>query len=800
MATAMFIMTCVSLAIQVGTIIAAGVTVVEAPSIAGFFADTGMFDMPFVNGISYFVAGLGYAKLIAFLLAQLFCVMGLVWNAFKLWAGAAQVKKTCVEIGAKLIIFSFVYTSYVALTMNLLIIGTGIGETICGGREHAEMMYEQITSAILNQLKGYNEAAFKQFSIIEGQRISEAQFTTLLNYLEKGYTVNDVNTIKNQFHIETYKDDLYDPTSPMSAEKKGTESYNRLLTILKNKMALTKQAGTSVIKKAEVDSHPDWVRGEDYDVEVIENADGELETQYYRITNLNGEYNNMLKRFDVLAKFFHLTAKNEKGKTVQLTSDMLENPAYDTSDSLNIIQDFFRGLYLDFGENVTYSFGNTTKTTPITQKKTEGILNFNPKYISPGSIVKLGSLLCQLMMPPKDHSSFIESDGYKVYTSSILDALLRIIQNLIIIFTTIILAIDYIMMILEYHIVVTVSYIFVPLMLFDGTRQYATRLIGSFLSFFARILVFTMMFYFCIETYLEVVFSQFMGLEDPSQVYTFSHITLTFFLCLILVKKVPQIAQTVLSGSPSMGAGDMIQGVRGALQGGKAGLMAGRQAVNTAHKAMTPVGRTFGNTAVASIGRKNAAQQAIEKARAGGETDAKKLKAIGAAAGKSWLQSSGMSTGQRASRFVGNLFSQAAFGIKDNYTESDFAALGMGKGDSTNHTTTFRNAMDMARKPSEPSSEDKPKEGTEAGSGSAAKAAAEQKPIGIAPHGENTLGSYRSDGGSPDYKPKAPATSGRSSAAPSRHSGPGSQQGGKKRPASRHPQSGGKTNGKKRKR
>lgn len=320
---------------------------------------------------------------------------------------------------------------------------------------------------------------------------------------------------------------------------------------------------------------------------------------------------------------------------------------------------------------------------------------------------------------------------------------------LVVEFTTVFLAIDYIMMILEYHIVTTISYIFLPLMLFDGTRQYAMKLVGTFMGFFVRILVFTVIFYFCLDTYLQMLLSQFTGLTDPGATQSFSYILLSSFICLILTHKVPQIAQTILSGSPSMGAGDAVQAMRGALHGGMMGVRGGMRARNAVAGGLTKGvqagGRVAANGAIAGKGGKMAYNKAVEAARAAGTTDEAELKQIGNSAKDSWLHSNGMSTGQRMSRFVGNLASQAAFGIKDNFDDMKIGAgIGKGRGTSDHQKLTVRNMMDGVKE----SLSDK--NSSESQPSSEASKAAEQKPIGKA-EGKAAVRAGDTGAKSPDY-------------------------------------------------
>lgn len=769
MATAMLVISCISVVIQIGTLIAGGAALAFSPKLVGLGVDAGIFDIPFVNGISYFIAGIGYAKIIAFLLAQLFCIIGLVWNAFKLWAGAAQIKKTVIDIGARLIIFSFLFTWYVSITMNLLSLGTSIGEHICGGKNQAETMYKKVTSTILYVVEGYQDAEISQFNSLKNKTIGKSDYIKLINASSKA-TQNNFDDILKRYNINVVEDGYVDEygnynQTTVVTDKETSTAVTRLDTLLSNKMALLMSSGQTELTKEEIDKHKKedgWKENVDFVVDEIVDEKGNVTGfRYFPVGDLTESYNNTLRRFDTIADFFGLKAyelkkhwfsKKVTKEEVKLTNDKINNKNYETNmeEYRQKIADWFSGLYLKFGtDGLSYAFGNVKKDkmTKDNAAKIASVDGSSPQYISPGSIVKMGTLLAALLRAGDDTKAF--KKGQDRLWKDIIDFILWVIQMLMIQVSCVIMAIEYVMMILEYHIVTTISYIFLPLMLFEGTRQYATRLLGTFFNYFVRILVFVVIFYFCIDTYLQMIYSQFSGLIDPGATESFSQCLLTCFLCLILTQKVPQLAQSILSGSPSMGAGDVARAAHGVMHGAMMGRnMAGR-IVGASRAAGTAVGKSFGNSAVAAAGKKHAAQEAIAKAKAEGKTNKKELKAIGKQAGGSWLHSHGMSTGQRMSRFVGNLYSQAAFGIKDNYTDKEkLGGLGMGYGNSTNQKATLRDAMNSAT--GNGAQKDGGTKPSESQPSSEASKAAEQKPIGKA-EGKAAVRAGDTGAKSPDY-------------------------------------------------
>lgn len=744
MMTAIFIAsTIATLVIQAGVLFGAGLLLYNAPSIAGLVADKGVFDIPFINGIEYFVSGLAYAKVVAFILAQLFCIIGLVWNAFKLWAGAAQIKKTVIDIGARLIIFSFVFTWYASITMNLLGIGTGIGEMICGGKEKAVSKYSDIVNIVTTQIESYDYAEMANFNILKNKNISEKQFNKLYKNLESA-SEKSKDAIKKELETNYNIKVISNKEAKEDLDFQRDDAVERLNVLLKNKMALMQQAGTNELTAAQVQEGKEkygWIENKDYVRETIY-VDGTTiptDTRFYKLGDANQSYEAMVKRFATLCDFFGV--KDEKGKTVTAETYKKMSSAQQASVK-DKISDWFSGLYLDFDNSkISFSYGNYSKDN-MTSRNASSIAGFNPQYISPGAIVKLSTLCAELIRGGDDTREFNHNEPLWM---DFLDFIIWVIEMLLITFSGVLIAIDYIIMILEYHIVTTISYIFLPLMLFEGTRQYAIKLVGTFISFFVRVVTFMAIFYYCIDTYMNMLYSQFAGLTDPGSVKSFSYVILSLIICLMLIQKAPQLAQTILSGSPSLSSGDLARTGRGLANGARMGIGATRKVMDKATAGSRAVNRAAMNTAAGMEGGNKAKSEAIKNAKKSGITDGEELRKIGKSAKDSWLKDNGMNTKQQLSRFVGNLASQNAFGIKDNFDDMKIGAgIGKGQGTSDQHKLTVRNMKDNINK----SFEDK--NSSESQPSSEASKAAEQKPIGKA-EGKAAVRAGDTGAKSPDY-------------------------------------------------
>jgi hypothetical protein len=69
-------------------------------------------DMPLLDGIAYFQGTIWSFFRIAKTLATLLGIVCVLWNAFRLWMGTQEVRKACVDIIVKFLIFVFLINAY----------------------------------------------------------------------------------------------------------------------------------------------------------------------------------------------------------------------------------------------------------------------------------------------------------------------------------------------------------------------------------------------------------------------------------------------------------------------------------------------------------------------------------------------------------------------------------------------------------------------------------------------------------------------------------------------------------------
>jgi len=153
-------------------------------------------------------------------------------------------------------------------------------------------------------------------------------------------------------------------------------------------------------------------------------------------------------------------------------------------------------------------------------------------------------------------------------TDSILPEFSRILKGLIcaffLIFTGIFAIIEYCVCFLEFMLVSSVGVILFPLSLWEGSKFMAEKYIGAIIGFFIKLLFCTLsiflMLYGFTSLYYIIYNGGFQGQADQITFIAFTAL-LFFFIC----KSAPMLAQSLLTGTPSLSAAGAIGAVAGAV-------------------------------------------------------------------------------------------------------------------------------------------------------------------------------------------------------------------------------------------
>ena len=258
-------------------------------------------------------------------------------------------------------------------------------------------------------------------------------------------------------------------------------------------------------------------------------------------------------------------------------------------------------------------------------------------YISPSALLKVATLSGMVMFEMENVKFNRISDEIENSDLKMLDKIgatlghkLSYLPQMIMVFfciivllvATVFAEIQYIMTIIEYTIIVGIGAIFIPLMLFDGTKDIPKKLIPVFVSFMIKMIVITtcIMFVYsliinnCIHTIAD---------DGGMNVAKMAEIFFEAALVYILTQNAPKIAQTILTGQPQLSMGEALQGAGTAAMTAVTMRQAPHAATMAAAKtksAMNTVGGTIrknnaaAKAAVASLGENATARQKFKAA------------------------------------------------------------------------------------------------------------------------------------------------------------------------------------------
>lgn len=198
-------------------------------------------------------------------------------------------------------------------------------------------------------------------------------------------------------------------------------------------------------------------------------------------------------------------------------------------------------------------------------------------FISPSGLFRVALLSCQIMIE-KEHMVFTRAvkqideredkglvdfskmnDKLNAYASRVLQMLMCFFSCIVLILATAFAGIQYVMTIIEYTIICGLGAIFIPLMLFDGTKDIPKKLIPVFTSFLVKIMVITIclmfVYYLMIENCINTIAD-----DGGMNLVAMGEIIFEATLAYILTQNAPKISQTILTGQPQLSMGEALQG------------------------------------------------------------------------------------------------------------------------------------------------------------------------------------------------------------------------------------------------
>lgn len=301
-------------------------------------------------------------------------------------------------------------------------------------------------------------------------------------------------------------------------------------------------------------------------------------------------------------------------KTIKAVSAVLKPTYYKDKDG-NLI----KAYYLD-----------------VMMKGKDGIAS---SFVSPNSILRIALLTANILNSRQmDYLTVKMEEGKKdagwlsmnnigivhLTMADIGNTLLTWLCCLCLIVGSIFAIIQYVMCISEYSIIASIGIVYVPFILFDGTKSFAQKIIPALTGFATKLLVMTLCIFFVFYQYLYLAGTQ-MGETSPLDWTVFAYIAFMIIISWVLTQNAPQIAMTLLTGNPQLSMGEFMQAVgTGAALGGAAvtaAAVTGKGAQMMKQGGAALIGGTA-NAAVSGAGilteAKAAKQAAVQDLRAKG--------------------------------------------------------------------------------------------------------------------------------------------------------------------------------------
>jgi type IV secretion system protein TrbL len=113
------------------------------------------------------------------------------------------------------------------------------------------------------------------------------------------------------------------------------------------------------------------------------------------------------------------------------------------------------------------------------------------------------------------------------------------------------------MCIFEYFVVTAVGVIFIPFCLWDGTKSFTAKLVTLFTSFFIKIMVMILCLFWVYSAFIYMGVS-ILSSNEPISFLSFAYFIFTCLLGWVVTQNGPQIAVTILNGSPQLSMGEFL--------------------------------------------------------------------------------------------------------------------------------------------------------------------------------------------------------------------------------------------------
>ena len=247
--------------------------------------------------------------------------------------------------------------------------------------------------------------------------------------------------------------------------------------------------------------------------------------------------------------------------------------------------------------------------------------------VAPAAALRIVLLVAELGF---DHARNAPKSGPPVFMPDLSVVVIGLLIGFAVILVGVFAVIEYLMAFLEFMLVASVGVILFPLSLWEGTKFMAEKLISAIIGFFLKLLFCNITMFMMMYGYISLLSgyttTPFTGRPDEIIVVIFISF-LFFYLC----KSAPGLAQSLLTGTPSLSAAGAISAAAGAV-------MAGAKAVSLGKQMGGKVAGGLAKTAFGGAGMLSQAMGAMQGAKDAGGSKADQRGAFMSSVGNSTKQ------------------------------------------------------------------------------------------------------------------------------------------------------------------
>lgn len=526
------------------------------------------WDAGFIKGICTFGIMLWSFRELAKILCTFFFFLNICWHSFKLWFGATEIRKVAIDIICKMILVIACMNIYPSLVDGVLSLGTNLGVNFSngGGQIASEMMiiYEDCYEKTAESMKVVQESIasgkIKKLSKNDMNKLASALNMSPDELTKKFEAANSKFKVGGSNQITKTK------MKPWQVVAAGTAAVaGGIACVLLAPVVLPTAA--SILGGAALATAGAAVTGgvafaEMAGVNAAFNA-----IKAHRFNNAKEDLYTFLTNPDIENQMIIYKAFNDMFGTELITDSDLGTLAEKGPDSPEMNK---QAALDDVREQIEQYF--TAPFLDIPYSDEEGSKYFRTAILSPSILIRIGILEARVLHNKADIklNTDINHDGktdFNFFTSDVLDfttctfaklatLLIKLLLPWLLIIPVIYCVINYVVCVLEYYIVTSIGIIFVPLLLFDPTKQYAHKLINMFISYFIKFMVISIVTYFCLAQILAAG-RDIMCAGDSFTIETIAYAIFTLVLTLMLSQGAPQIASVLLTGDSRMSLGDV---------------------------------------------------------------------------------------------------------------------------------------------------------------------------------------------------------------------------------------------------